>query len=138
MKDTVNRVKYQDGYAYLFTDFGEQLAIKKTGLTIEQLEALVGRFKKGKNKGKLKGTLTWCKITGGGWVKTGRYDFEEMKANGFVCTKVGFCFAFGIHIAPFRGMPEHKWGFDRFEQDPIDVLAHDLFHSEKPNHAVSG
>lgn len=94
-KDSVNRWQYKSNYAYLSTDFGRDLAMKKFNLTLEQLEALVGRNKKGKRKGQLKGKIVWDKITKGGWVKTGAYDWEQMRGNGFVVAP-GLCFGFAI------------------------------------------
>ena len=108
----VNYVKLNTGSTYLSTPFGLELAMKKTGMTEDQLEELVGRYKKGKRKGLLKGKLCWMKVTGGGWVKTGRYDFESMSANGFVCKDIGLCFAFGIVLEVWGSKDEYKWGDD--------------------------
>lgn len=95
MKDAVNRWQYQYSGAYLNTEFGLELACKKFGLTPDQLKEKVGVYVRGKRKGQLKGKLIWAKVTKGGWVKTGRYDFETMTANGFIA-KPGTCFAFQI------------------------------------------
>lgn len=109
MQDRVNRIATETKLAYLSSDFGLELALKKTGLSLEQLTALVGVYKRGPRKGKLKGHIQWLKVTRGGWVKTGAYDWEEMRASGFVC-KVGVCFAFSIEVAKWGEAPEHKWG----------------------------
>lgn len=103
-------VGFSNHQAYLSTDFGLELAMKKTGMTELELEALVGRYKKGVRKGKLKGMIHWYKVTRGGWFKTGRYDFDAMQGSGFVVRYVGMCFAFGISIQPFRGPMECLWG----------------------------
>lgn len=97
-------------FSYLSSEFGLQLAIKKTGLTEAELEALVGRYKKGVRKGLLKGTIHWKKVTNGGWYKTGRYDFECTGASGFVVRYVGLCFAFGISVVPWKGETVCHWG----------------------------
>lgn len=41
------------------------------GLNPGEVEAIVGRYTKGKYKGQLRGTLTWKKVTKGGWLKAG-------------------------------------------------------------------
>jgi hypothetical protein len=71
-------------YAYLSSDFGRDLAMKHFRLTLDELEAKVGRYQKGKRKGELKGKLTWDKIEKGGWYKTGRYDEDAQIASGYV------------------------------------------------------
>lgn len=53
---------------YINTDFGQNLACRKFNLTLEELELIVGRYKKGKRKGELKGQLHWTKVINGGWV----------------------------------------------------------------------
>ena len=103
-------VGFSNHQAYLSTEFGLELAMKKTGMNEEQLEALVGRYKKGVRKGKLKGMIHWYKVTRGGWFKTGRYDFDAMQGSGFVVRYVGMCFAFGISVQPFRAPMECLWG----------------------------
>lgn len=59
-----------ENYAYLNTDFGLNLALKKFDITLEQLESIVGRYKKGSRVGQLKGKLVWRKLTAGGWYKS--------------------------------------------------------------------
>lgn len=94
-KDSVNRWHYSDNCAYLSTDFGRDLALKKFNLSLEQLTEIVGVYKKGKRKGMLKGKLVWNKVTKGGWVRTGAYDWDVMQAQGFIA-KPGVCFGFAI------------------------------------------
>ena len=55
--------------AYLNTEFGLNLALRKFDITLEQLESVVGRYKKGSRIGQLKGKLVWRKLTAGGWYK---------------------------------------------------------------------
>lgn len=99
-KDTVNRWQYKHGYAYLNTAFGMELACKKFNMTPEQITEKVGVYQRGKRKGQVKGQLQWLKVTKGGWVKTGAYDHEQMRACGFVA-KPGTCFAFMI-VDPWK------------------------------------
>lgn len=95
MIDTVNRAKVEIRTAYLSTDFGFELAVKKTGLTFAELAEKCGVYKRGTKKGKLKGFVRWLKVVKGGWVKTGAYDFDVMQAHGFVI-KPGACHCFDI------------------------------------------
>lgn len=72
VKTTRSNATYADiaeNYAYLNTEFGLNLAIKRLGLNAEQIENIVGRYKKGKYTGQLKGKLVWCKVIAGGWKK---------------------------------------------------------------------
>jgi hypothetical protein len=60
--------------AWLSSDFGKNFALRVTGMTEEELECLVGRNKKGKRKGLLKGMITWQKVLHGGWYREDAYD----------------------------------------------------------------
>lgn len=75
--------------AYISTDFGRDYACRVFGLSLPELERIVGRYTKGKRKGELKGLLRWQKVAKGGWVRghfgggdgfvvkpNTRYDFE--------------------------------------------------------------
>lgn len=95
MRDNSYKAQWEEKTAPLFGDFGRDYAMRHFGLTLEQLEALVGRYTKGKYKGQLRGQIHWCVTTRGGWVKTGRYDFDAMQGNGFVI-KPGFRFGHAI------------------------------------------
>lgn len=55
--------------SFLNTEFGRDYAMKIFGLTEPELEAIVGRYTKGKWKGELKGKITWTKCVRGGWYK---------------------------------------------------------------------
>lgn len=120
------RVAFKHSTAWLSTEFGQELAMKVFKLTLEELEALVGRYKRGERKGLLKGKIDWYKVTHGGWYKTGKYDFDSMQGNGFVVPFVGLCFCYGIYIPEFRKQPTHKLGFDFNEHDEALFRA-DLF-----------
>jgi hypothetical protein len=120
--DRVNRYSYTEKCCNLSNAFGLELAIKKFNVTEEELAKLVGRFKRGPRKGLLKGKISWLKITKGGWVKTGSYDFDEMKANGFVFRMIGFCFGFRITINSVysnKMHEDHILGYD-FDKFPIE------------------
>lgn len=82
--------------AFLNTDFGLQLACRKLGKTPEEIEAVVGRYTRGKRKGQLRGKLTWAKVEQGGWVRQGYYDHDARQANGWVCRAVGLTFNYAI------------------------------------------
>ena len=99
----VNYAEFQQGYAYLSEDFGRDLAMRKFNLTEEQLEQIVGRYVKGKRKGKLKGKLVWTKCVKGGWVKTGPYDWDIGQACGYVAQK-GKCDDFKL-VDAWTGEP---------------------------------
>lgn len=95
------RCNFEIRQAYLNTDFGLELAVRRLGKTKEEIETLVGRYVKGKRKGELRGVLEWIKVTEGGWVKTGPYDWESMQGRGFVVTAIGA--TFGYRIVTYRG-----------------------------------
>jgi len=84
---TVQTHKTTTRTADLDSDFGYQLAVKKLGVTIAQLESLLGKYVKGKNTGKFKGCLVWDKTEIGGW----DYGTQSVKLPGSrnyrICTK---------------------------------------------------
>lgn len=53
--------------AYLNTTFGRELAQLWLGLDNDMIEAIVGRYSRGKRKGQLRGAIAWSKVTRGGW-----------------------------------------------------------------------
>ena len=61
-----NYASIRERVAYLNSDFGESFAARH--FTIKQLEQL-GRFSRGKNKGRLRGAIRWSKVDKGGWVR---------------------------------------------------------------------
>jgi hypothetical protein len=63
--------------APLFGDFGRDYAMKTFGLTLEQLEAIVGRYSKGKHKGELRGAISWRKVVRGGWLRAGNGEISR-------------------------------------------------------------
>lgn len=60
-------------FSLTYDEQAANMACKCLDITIEQLSELVGIYKKGKNKGKLKGEFRYDEITKGGWYKTGGY-----------------------------------------------------------------
>lgn len=55
--------------AYLNTPFGRSFVQSQLGFSNDIIEAIVGRYSKGKRKGQLRGTVTWKKTVEGGWVR---------------------------------------------------------------------
>lgn len=116
---SVNYIQFENKYAYLNTEFGLNLACKWFNKTPEEIEEMVGRYKRGKRKGELKGKLSWYKVTQGGWVKMGRYDHDEGRSNGFVC-RHNICFAKSI-VDSWSG--DLIIGFDDENRDVRQALA---------------
>lgn len=106
---SVNYCQITTNTAYLNTEFGLTLACKKLNKTPEQIESLVGRYKKGKRKGQIKGVLVWRKVVKAGWVRMGAYDHDYRESNGFVCRFTNITFCFEIQDA-YTG--DHIFGFD--------------------------
>ena len=59
------RAEIRQSHAYLFPDFGDELARK--WFTAEDLSS-IPCFTRGKHKGKLKGVVIWRKVISGGWI----------------------------------------------------------------------
>jgi hypothetical protein len=59
------------------------------GLTNDMIEALLGRYKRGPRKGKLKGTVYWTRCVHGGWV-TGRGLCGRGVTEVELCVPVGW------------------------------------------------
>lgn len=62
--------------AYLSNEFGRDYAMRVFELTEAELEAIVGRYTRGKRKGLLRGLLTWKHCIRGGWYVTGHGDWD--------------------------------------------------------------
>lgn len=89
-----NYFRYEVKTAPLASDFGRDYAMRVFKMTEDELAKACGRYVRGSKKGLLKGFLKWGKITKGGWVKTGPYDFEREEACGFIVApgvKFGHC-----------------------------------------------
>lgn len=65
------RARFENRSCYLSNDFGAALACRKLNISEDELEEIVGRYSRGKRKGKLRGLLVWRKCVSGGWVRTG-------------------------------------------------------------------
>lgn len=91
-------IENRDGW--LSDDFIKDLAIRKLEITEEKLEAICGRYSRGKRVGKIRHRLIWKKVVKGGWVKDGPGHM-----NGHVI-KPGKTFDF--KIIDFNGM-EVNW-----------------------------
>lgn len=63
----MQRARFIPMSGFISNDFIAALACRKLGITLDQLEAIVGRNSKGKHKGQLKGRLEWEKCIEGGW-----------------------------------------------------------------------
>lgn len=103
------KYKTESHSAWLSSDWGRDYAMKVFDITLEEVEAKVGRYVRGKRKGQLRGLLTWCKTTKGGWVKLGRYDGDAMQGNGFVA---GPNITYGHAVTDFHGTVLLGWDGD--------------------------
>lgn len=117
MRTNSHLARIESMAAPLCGEFGRDYACKTFGLTPAQLEAIVGRYTKGKRKGELRGEIRWRKVVRGGWVRTGAgYDGE--RGMGHV-VKPGLRFDHAI-VNPWkpdrRGEPTVLWSedFQRF------------------------
>lgn len=84
MSNTQYKIQTETKEAYLSGDFGKSYAMKVFNLTEEELTELVGVISRGKRKGLLRGKISWEKVTRGGWVKTGPYNWDTCTPCGFV------------------------------------------------------
>jgi len=103
--------QYQVMRGYLSDSFIQELAMRKLNLTEEQLEELVGRYVRGKRKGMLKGSLTWKKVTYGGWRRLG-----SGAGNGFVQGRGSIEYEI---IDAWTG--EHIFGYEEGRTDPREM-----------------
>ena len=88
-------LSYRD--ARLSTEFGESYARKLFGdATIDALP----KYVRGKNAGKIKGTIVWTKVERGGWIGRGA---DDCGALGYVENRVGKVISATLHEpAPWR------------------------------------
>lgn len=84
--------KFSEHTSTIASDFGLALAIRK-GFTESQIETVLGRYTRGKNKGKLRGYLVWYRIDSAGWCR--------LLGNGFVFPYTKG--TFGYHIVNYDG-----------------------------------
>lgn len=64
---------------FLNTEFGRTYALTIFELKDHELEAIVGRYTKGKWQGELRGKITWIKCLEGGWFKLDGFNFVSIK-----------------------------------------------------------
>lgn len=121
--------------AQLTGEFGRDYAMRIFGLDETALEKLVGRYSRGPRKGMLRGVIVWHSVKSGGWVKTGRYDFDSMQGSGFVA-KPGVRFGHSILDAkgkPVAGYPgddiagAYRWTIDARRSDTVMHSAAEAF-----------
>jgi len=66
-----NYAEFSRNEAYLNQRFGLEMAHLLLGLNNEIIEAIAGRYSRGKRKGQLRGAITWERCIKGGWYRTG-------------------------------------------------------------------
>ena len=113
----VNYATFHNRRAYLSTEFGLELAKKWFNLTEEELEEKVGRFKKGKRKGLLKGAVTWFKVGNCGWVRT---DHTIEYPSGFP-VKHKIVFARGIEVDNWHDLPTPILGYYQYNDTAFSL-----------------
>ena len=116
-------IDYRNGY--MSSEFIESMARRYFGDSV--VDALP-RYVKGKRKGQLKGFLRWQKVSQGGWVKTGPYDSDGMRASGYVERRVGKVINVDLSI-PEWGSAETliaTWDWEHgVERDSVKVKVYD-------------
>jgi len=105
---SVTYAGFEQKRAFFSGQFAIDMAQKWFGLSEKDLEEMLGRNTKGKNKGKIRGYISWYKVTSFGWVRTGP-TIEY--ASGFPC-KMPVVFAKGIFKSNWTEMDECLEGFD--------------------------
>ena len=78
----MSTASFKEQSAPLCFDFGESFARRKFG---DKFVDCLPRYKRGKNKGKIKGEIVWLKCINGGWVsRGGGRGFVENRKNQIV------------------------------------------------------
>lgn len=71
--------------AMLATDFAREFVTRHFGQqAADAIYEVAPRYKRGPNKGQPKGWVVWTKCIKGGWVRTGSYDGDAMRGQGYV------------------------------------------------------
>ena len=116
-------IDYRNGY--MSSEFVEGMARRYFG---DDVVDALPRYVKGKRKGQLKGFLRWQKVSRGGWVKTGPYDHDGMRASGYVERRVGKVINVDLSI-PVWGSEETliaTWDWELgVERDSVKVKVHE-------------
>ena len=116
-------IDYRGGY--MSSEFVEGMARRYFG---DEIVGALPRYVRGKRKGQLKGFLQWQKVLKGGWVKTGPYDHDGMRASGYVERRVGKVINVDLSI-PVWGSEETliaTWDWENgVERDSVKVKVHE-------------
>ena len=116
-------IDYRNGY--MSSEFIQNMARRYFG---DDVVDALPRYVKGKRKGQLKGFLRWQKVSRGGWVKTGPYDHDGMRASGYVERRVGKVINVDLSI-PVWGSEETliaTWDWELgVERDSVKVKVHE-------------
>lgn len=104
------------GFAYLNTDRGLAIACKAFSKTEAEIEAIVGRYSRGKRKGLLRGAIQWRKILRGGWV------------SGFGVVERGL--EYGHSITNWDGEVLFGYNANQDSRSSAIAIATDLAHPE--------
>lgn len=107
--------EFSENQAWLSGDFGESMARRYFG---DEIVDSIPRYVRGKRKGKLKGQITWEKVTRGGWVRTGPYC-EDGGASGYVERRVGKIIEAVLSIPQWCDEPTFiaKWEWSEYHMN---------------------
>ena len=113
-----HRAEFNSNQAWLSGDFGESMARRYFG---DEIVDSMPRYVRGKRKGKLKGKISWRKVTRGGWVRTGPYC-EDGGASGYVERRVGKIIDVELSIPQWRDEPIFiaKWEWSEYYMNDRD------------------
>ncbi len=116
-------IDYRGGY--MSSEFVEGMARRYFG---DEIVDALPRYVRGKRKGHLKGRLEWQKVLKGGWVKTGAYDHDGMRASGYVERRVGKVIKVELNLPEWGAEPTPiaiwDWEHD-VERDSVKVKTYE-------------
>jgi hypothetical protein len=82
---SVNYAVREAKSAPLASDFARQFVVRHFGQQVADIiYANLPTYKRGPNKGQPKGWVIWTKCVKGGWVRSGAYDHDAQRGNGYV------------------------------------------------------
>lgn len=71
--------------AALASDFAREFMVRHFGQqAVDAIYEVAPKYQRGPKKGQPKGWVMWTKCTKGGWVRTGAYDGDAQRGNGYV------------------------------------------------------
>lgn len=71
--------------AALASDFAREFMVRHFGQqAADAIYEVAPKYQRGPKKGQPKGWVMWTKCTKGGWVRTGAYDGDAQRGNGYV------------------------------------------------------